>query len=75
MATKVIELPESVVAKVEKQNISDDALYSFIVDTVERWLHRRESTSASSPFAESAVDYIDQLIADNREFYEELARL
>jgi hypothetical protein len=82
MTTLTIKLPEKLTTELKDRHIADEAVHEFVVRAIEFWLQSDVSPEAeqspnarSSPFSESAVPYIDKLIAENRSLFERLARL
>jgi hypothetical protein len=85
MATITITLPAEVAAQIEAQHISQQQLDAFVVTAVKAWLQRQQvSQNApnivkerpwSKAFQDSAIDFVDQLIDENKALFEELARL
>ena len=79
MATITVELPDRLVARLATVAGARQRLESFLVGAVEVWLRRQQDVGEdaatwSGAFENSAVDFVDQLIDDNRELFEELAR-
>ncbi len=79
MATLTVELPDRLASQLATEAAERGKLEAFLVGAIEAWLRRQrraggESRSWSGAFEESAVDFADQLIEDNRELFEELAR-
>jgi hypothetical protein len=83
MATLTIELSDEIVAELNKRQVSDEFVHLLIAHTIEAWLrktpqlsseHETESIQAS-PFAKSAVAFVEQLIDENRTLFERLAEL
>jgi hypothetical protein len=85
MTTITITLPDEVTAQLEAQHISQQQLEAFVVTAVQAWLNRRQVSQEtqhivqerpwSEAFQDSAIDFVDQLIDENRALFEELARL
>ncbi|OGO42594.1 MAG: hypothetical protein A2Z04_03300 [Chloroflexi bacterium RBG_16_57_9] len=82
MQTLTIELPEPLAEEIYDRNISNEQVYSFIVQAVELWLRsglatpqESENNGVPSRFGKSAVPFVEQLINENRELFERLARL
>ncbi len=85
MTTITITLPDEVAAQLEAKHISQKQLDTFVVTAVKAWLNRRQvSTDVqnvvqerpwSEAFQDSAIDFVDQLIDENRALFDELARL
>jgi predicted transcriptional regulator len=83
MATLTIELPDELAAELKARQIREDAICQIVVQAIEDWLRRLDVGSApttenanerSSPFAESAIPFIDQLIDENRSLFDRLAQ-
>jgi hypothetical protein len=84
MDTLMVDLPADVKAELEQRQISDEEVQLFVVGAIKDWLRKgaklplneSEDTNAeTSPFAESAIPYIDELIDENRSLFDRLARL
>ncbi len=85
MATITIHLPDEVAAQIEEQHISQKRLDAFVVAAVKAWLNRRQVSKDvqhsvqerpwSEAFQNSAVDFVDQLIDEDKALFEALARL
>ena len=85
MATITVNLPEDVAMQLAAEPISKEQLNEFLAVTVKAWLMKRQAVkqaqseidirSWSGAFQDSAVTFVDQLIEENRELFEELARL
>ena len=85
MTTITITLPDEVVAQIEAKHISRQQLDAFVVTAVKAWLNRRQVSQEaqnivqerpwSEAFQDSAVDFVDQLIDENKALFEALARL
>ena len=78
MATLTLELPDRLATKLAAEGDARERLEAFLVGAVEAWLRRRRdgdrpSRSWDGAFEETAVDFVDQLIDDNRELFEEFA--
>lgn len=80
MATLTVELPDRLAERLATQAEAQRQLESFLVGAIEVWLRRRRRDVETDPsswdgaFESSAVEFVDQLIDDNRELFEELAR-
>ena len=79
MATITVELPDRLAARLATEAGARQRLESFLVGAIEVWLRRQQNAAGGAPtwsgaFENSAVDFVDQLIDDNRELFEELAR-
>jgi len=85
MMTITINLPDAVAAQIEAQHISQKQLDAFVVIAVQAWLNRRQVSKDvqhrvqerpwSEAFQDSAVDFVDQLIDEDKALFEALARL
>jgi hypothetical protein len=85
MITITITLPDEVAAQIESMHISPQQLDAFVVMAVKAWLNRYQvSQNAqntvkerpwSEAFQDSVIDFVDQLIAENKALFEELAHL
>jgi hypothetical protein len=85
MTTITITLPDEVAAQLEAQHISRQQLEAFVVIAVKAWLNQRQVGQEaqhivqerpwSEAFQDSAIDFVDQLIDENKALFEELARL
>ncbi len=85
MTTITINLPDEVAAEIEAKHISQKQLDAFVVIAVKAWVNQHQvSTDVpksvnehpwSAAFQDSAVDFVDQLIDENKALFEELARL
>ena len=79
MATLKVEVPDRLAAKLAAEAGVQQHLEAFLIGAVEAWLRRQgtaggESSSWSGAFEASAVDFVDQLVDENHELFEELAR-
>jgi hypothetical protein len=85
MTTITITLPDEVAAQIEAKHIGQQQLDAFVVTTVKVWVNRRQGSQDaqnivkkrpwSEAFQDSAIDFVDQLIDENKALFEELARL
>ena len=85
MTTITSTLPDEVAAQLEAKHISQQQLDAFVVTAVKAWLKRHQASQNaqtivkerpwSEAFQDSAVDFVDQLIDENKALFEELARL
>lgn len=85
MTTITITLPDEVAAQIEAKHISQKQLDAFVVTAVKAWLNRPQVSQDvqniaqerpwSEAFQDSAVDFVDQLLDENKALFEELARL
>ena len=85
MATITITLPDEMAAQIEAKHISQKQLDAFVVTAVQAWLNRPQVSKDmqnsvqerpwSKAFQDSAVDFVDQLIDEDKALFEALARL
>ena len=85
MTTITITMPDDVATQIEAEHISQQQLDAFVATAVKVWLHRRQVNKDishvvqerpwSEAFQDSAIDFVDQLIDENKALFEELARL
>jgi hypothetical protein len=85
MTTITITLPDEVAAQIEAQHISQQQLDAFVITAVKAWLKRHQVSQEaqntvqerpwSEAFQDNAIDFVDQLIDENKALFEELARL
>jgi len=85
MTTVTITLPDEVATQIKAEHISQEQLDMFVVAAVKAWLHHRRANKDtqhigqkrpwSESFQDSADDFIDQLIDENKALFETLARL
>jgi hypothetical protein len=78
-STLTVELPDQLAVELAENQVNVKDLNAFVVGAVEAWLRRRkaslsETSSWSDTFRQSAVSFVDELIEDNRDLFEELAR-
>ncbi len=79
MATLEVEVPDRLAAKLAAEAGVQEHLEAFLIGAVEAWL-RRQGTAGGAPpswndaFEKPAVDFVDQLVDENHELFEELAR-
>ncbi|MCP3956728.1 MAG: hypothetical protein GY719_02630 [bacterium] len=79
MTTFTVELPDHLAARLATKAGARRRVESFLVGAIEVWLGRQRETSGdastwSGAFENSADDFVDQLIDDNRDLFEELAQ-
>jgi hypothetical protein len=74
MATLTIEVPEHLLAELNDRHVSDETVRQLVIAVIEAWLYNG-SSSPGSPFADSAAPFIEQLLAENQELFERLAKL
>ena len=77
-----IELPESVTQELDHRHIPLQWVRTFVVQAIEAWLRvqdQQDSTnlkpSTPSRFSESALPFAEKLVNENRELFEQLAKL
>jgi hypothetical protein len=85
MTTITITLPDEVAAQIEAKHIGQQQLDAFVVTAVKVWVNRHQGSQDaqnivkerpwSEAFQDSAIDFVDQLIDENKALFEELARL
>jgi hypothetical protein len=85
MTTITITLPDEVAAQIEAKHISQQQLDAFVATAVKAWLNRSQVGQEAQNivqerpwpevFQDSAIDFVDQLIDENKALFEELARL
>ena len=85
MTTITITLPDEVAARLQAKYISQQQLDTFVITAVKAWLNRHQTSQKaqnivqerpwSEAFQDSAIDFVDQLIDENKALFEELARL
>ena len=85
MTTLTLELPTPLRSKIAQLKIPTEQVHSFVIQALEVWvgqeaqslLQQEKSASLSlevkTPFKESAVPFIDELISQNQALFEELA--
>ena len=79
MATLRIELPDHLARELATKSIPRERLDSFVVEALQAWLSRLKAAAPgtagwSGSFHGSAVRFVGQLIEDNQELFDELAR-
>jgi hypothetical protein len=79
MATLTVELPDRLATEIAAQSSAREQLNAFVVGAVEAWLRRRrgsteESGSWDGAFKNDAADFVERLIENNWDLFEELAR-
>ncbi len=73
-----VQLPEDLDRELASRDISETLLNDFIVEAVKIWLRHHQARPASPwsrAFEGSGAAFADQLIEDNQELFDELARL
>lgn len=83
MATLTIELSDELMTELNDRQVSDEFIHLLVTQTIEAWLRKTPKVPSNSesedgqasPFAESAIIFIDQLIDENRTLFERLAEL
>ena len=71
--TLTIDLPDRLIEQFQEREVSEEELKAVAVAALEIWLAGQRSTNESR-FSESALPFIRQLIAENRELFEALAQ-
>jgi hypothetical protein len=71
--TLKIELPDSLIAQLQEQQIPEEELKAVAVAALEIWLAQRHSTNGGR-FTESAVPFVRRLIAENHDLFDALAK-
>lgn len=79
MTTVTVKIPDHLAAKLTAERVARQQLEAFLVGAVEAWLRRRQGSSEPSAswdgaFENSSADFVERLIEDNRELFEELAK-
>ena len=83
MSTLTIELPETLAQAVRTRNVPVEEVQAVAVIAIENWLRIRSDRVAKgigfgegrSRFSASAVPFVEKLIQENCELFEQLARL
>ena len=77
MSTLTIELPRTMSLEIQRRGISKERLEKAIIDFVEIYLQETKPTHLESPHVEwsDGAEFARRVIANNRELFEELARL
>jgi hypothetical protein len=84
MTTVTIELPEDLTIELHDRHIPNEIVHQIVVQAIKDWLRNQGTSSlpatedtneSASPFAESAIPFIDKLIDENRSLFDRLARL
>ena len=65
-----IELPEILLRQIQERQVSEAEIHTVVYAALELWLAERSEKRTSS----DAVQFVKQLIADNRELFELLAK-
>lgn len=80
----LVDLPEEVTAKLKDHQGAEAELQLFLAEAAKIWLRSKQeaettgmirSSGKRSRFADSAIPFIDKLIAENRSLFERLAKL
>lgn len=71
--TLTIELPETLTEQLRARSIPDKEAEAVAIAALEIWLAQKHSVSGNR-FNESAVPFVQRLIAQNRELFEKLAQ-
>ncbi|MFQ5628478.1 MAG: hypothetical protein ACE5I1_06940 [bacterium] len=74
MATLTIQVPDTLENQFRERKISDKEIEAIVQATLEIWLKQKDS-HAGSRFKGNAVPFVRQLISQNRELYETLAKV
>jgi hypothetical protein len=85
MRTLTITLPDEVAAQIEARHMTQEQLDVFVATAVKAWLNPRQVSKHvqkvvqerpwSEAFQDSAEEFVDQLIDEDKTLFEELARL
>jgi hypothetical protein len=85
MTTVTIELPEDLTIELQDRHIPNEIVHRIAIQAIKDWLHSEggtislpppENTDGNvSPFAESAIPFVDKLIDENRSLFDRLAKL
>jgi hypothetical protein len=68
------ELPETLTKQLRARGVSDKEIESIVVAVSEAWLAQPPQETAGR-FSESAVPFVKQFIAQNRELFEALSKV
>lgn len=71
--TLTIELPEMLTEQLRARAIPEKEAEAVAIAALEIWL-AQPSTASGNRFSESAVPFVQRLIAQNRELFEKLAQ-
>lgn len=71
--TLTIELPETLTEQLRARSIPDKEAQAVAIAALEIWLAQKP-TANGNRFNESAVPFVQRLIAQNRELFEKLAQ-
>lgn len=71
--TLTIDLPDSLTRQFRERLIPEKEIQSIVVAALEIWLAQEDATNGGR-FAESAVPFVQRLIAQNRTLFETLAQ-
>ncbi|NUM76425.1 hypothetical protein HUU40_18835 [candidate division KSB1 bacterium] len=71
--TLTIDLPDSLTRQFRERQIPEKEIQSIVVAALEIWLAQEDATNGGH-FAESAVPFVQRLIAQNRTLFETLAQ-
>lgn len=71
--TLTIDLPDSLTRQFRERQIPEKEIQSIVVAALEIWLAQEDATNGGR-FAESAVSFVQRLIAQNRTLFETLAQ-
>ena len=85
ITTMTITLPDEVATQIKAEHISQEQLDTFVVAAVKAWLRHRQVSKDmqhivqerpwSEAFQDSADDFMDRLIDENKVLFETMARL
>jgi hypothetical protein len=73
-----IELPESISHELDTRHITPHQLRAFVVEAIDTWLRVQpedQHPATSSRFSKSATNFAEQLVRENRELFEQLAKV
>jgi len=79
--TMTIELPESVAQELDQRHISNLQVRAFVIEVVEAWLRIQsreqdtDSLNREPRFNQSAVLFAEKIVRENRDLFEQLAKL
>jgi hypothetical protein len=82
MATLNLELPDEVVSELKERNIPNELIQQIAIEAIKDWLRKAveippsamdNTNEQSSPFAQSALPFVDSLIDENRSLFARLA--
>lgn len=73
MVSLTIDLPDALAHQISERRISENEVKKAILAILEIWLENQKGQNGAR-FHESADPFIRQLISQNRELFEKLAR-